>query len=170
VSGGLIRASVAAAFACGLSCVTATPPRAAEQFRADDWVSECEGARFGAGCSIMVPFGQRSMKGVAGAFALAVDVESGMVAIVGKPPPLAATLQIDKNPPLRCTGPQYCIFSAGGSLTAVQQLAAGSIALIDVATREGPFHFSLGTQGFHAGLAKIKAWRSPVVGRTRPAK
>jgi hypothetical protein len=167
MSSGPSRAAVAAFFVC-VPLVRAMPALAAEEFKADDWVSECEGGRSSADCSIMVPFGEKSTKGIAGSFALAIDVESGVVAIVGNPSPLAATLQIDKNPPLRCTGPRYCLFTAVGSLTAAQQLATGAMVLIDVVTKPGPFHFSLSTQGFRAGLAKIRAWRYPTTGR--PAK
>jgi len=143
---------------------------AAAQFRADDWITECQGGGPGAGCSIIMPFQPTSARGATGSFALAVDIESGVAALVGRPPPLAARLQIDKNQPLGCTGPRYCLFAAGGASSAASQLAAGSIALIDIATKAGDFHASLSTKGYRAGLAKIRAWSYPPIGRGRPVR
>jgi hypothetical protein len=48
----------------------------------------------------MTPFGRTSSSG-SGSYALALAVDSGALAIVGQPPPLSATVQVDKNPPLR---------------------------------------------------------------------
>lgn len=141
------------------------PGRGAEQFRADDWRTECEAAR-GGSCSIMVPFQQRSSRGTSGSFVLAIDVQTGVIAIVGQPSPLAGRLQVDKNPAIRCRGPQHCLFNARDSATAAAELAVGSIALVDVETRDGAFHSSVSAQGYRAGLAKIRAWSYPPL---RPA-
>jgi hypothetical protein len=139
---------------------------ASERFQSDEWITECDGGAV-AGCSIMAPFRQPNARGGIGSFTLAVDVESGVAAIVGQPTPLTATLQIDKNQRIGCTGPRYCIFAADVARTAASELAAGSVVLIDVATKEGPFHVSLSTKGFHAGIAKIRAWSYPVRGLDR---
>ena len=136
----------------------AAPSTGAEQFRADNWRVECEGAAPGADCSIIVTF--RPMRND-GSFALALDMRSGVLAAVGDPPPLAATLQIDRHPKIRCSGPRYCLFGIGESATAAGQLAAGSIALIDVETQNGVLHASLSVTGYRAALAKIRSWQHP---------
>ena len=137
------------------SCVTRSP--AAEQFQADQWRAECESPTPGTDCSIIVTF--RPMR-LDGSFALAVNMRSGVIAIVGDPPPLAATLQIDGFPKIRCTGPQYCLFPIAESAVAAAQLAVGSIALVDIETKNGVRHSSLTTHGYRAALAKIWSWRN----------
>ena len=134
------------------------PSKAAEQFQAGEWRAECEGAAPGADCSIIVKFQPYRNNG---SFALALDLRSGVLAIVGEPPPLAATLQIDRNPKMRCSGPRYCLFALDDSAAAARQLAAGSIALIDVETRDGVLHSSLSTKGYRATLAKVRSWSQP---------
>jgi hypothetical protein len=136
----------------------ASPTTAAEQFRADNWRVECEGAVPGAGCSIIGTF--RSYRND-GSFALALDMQSGVLAIVGEPPPLGATLQIDRFPKLHCSGPRYCLFALDTSAAAAGQLAAGSVALIDVETQNGILHSSLSTTGYRAALAKLRSWSQP---------
>ena len=141
------------------------PGRAAEQFRADDWRTECDAAR-GGSCSIMVPFQERSSRGASGSFVLAIDVLTGVIAIVGQPSPLAGRLQIDKNPAIRCRGPNHCLFNPRDSAAAAAELAVGSIALVDIETPQGAFHASVSAKGYRAGIAKIRAWSYP---RLRPA-
>ncbi|MGD9614426.1 MAG: hypothetical protein AB7H90_08510 [Alphaproteobacteria bacterium] len=136
----------------------AAPSTAAERFQADEWHAECEGMVSGGDCSIIGKF--RSYRGD-GSFALALDLRSGVLAIVGDPPPLAATLQIGKHPKIRCTGPRYCLFALGDSAAAARQLAAGSIALIDVETNNGVLRASLSTKGYRAALAKVRSWSQP---------
>jgi len=131
---------------------------AAERFQADQWVTECEGQ---AGCSIITPFGQTGSTPGSGSFALALSLDGGMLTIVGEPPPLAATVQVDKNPSVRCTGPRYCIFAPGQSARLAAELVAGSLALVEVKTARGTFHSSLSTKGFQAGIAKLRAWSYP---------
>ena len=109
-------------------------------------------------CSIIGKF--RSYRND-GSFALALDLRSGVLAIVGEPPPLAATLQIDRNPKIRCTGPRYCLFALDDSAAAARQLAAGSVALIDVETEKGILRSSLSTKGYRAALAKVRSWSYP---------
>ena len=141
----------------------AAPSTAAEQFQADQWRAECEGAAPGTDCSIIVTFRPSRL---GGSFALALDMRSGVLAIVGDPSPLAATLQIDRHPKIRCSGPRYCLFTVNDSAAAAGQLAAGSIALIDVKTKDGVLHSSLSTKGYRAALAKIRSWRQPPAPRT----
>jgi hypothetical protein len=134
----------------------AAPSIGAEQFQADEWRAECEGAAPGTDCSIIVTFRPSRL---GGSFALALDMRSGVLAIVGDPPPLAATLQIDRHPKIRCSGPRYCLFGLDDSAAAARQLATGSIALIDIETKDGVLRASLGTKGYRAALAKIRSWR-----------
>ena len=145
----------------------ASADSAAFEFRADDWVTECSPQNPGADCSIVVPFRQRSDRGAAGSFALAIDLQSGVLAIVGNPSPIDGRLQIDRNLSLRCTGPQYCLFAPEASAAARAEMAAGSIALIDVRTQQGTFHSSVSVKGYRAGLAKILASRYPPSARER---
>ncbi|HEX2151859.1 MAG TPA: hypothetical protein VHG31_07680 [Stellaceae bacterium] len=141
----------------------AAPSTAAEQFQADQWRAECEGAAPGTDCSIIVTFRPSRL---GGSFALALDMRSGVLAIVGDPPPLAATLQIDRHPKIRCSGPRHCLFALDDSAAAARQLAAGSIALIDIETKDGVLRASLSTKGYRAALAKIRSWRQPPAPRT----
>ena len=137
---------------------SAAPSIAAEQFQADQWRAECEGAAPGTGCSIIGTF--RSYRND-GSFALAFDMQSGVLAIVGEPPPRGATLQIDRFPKIHCSGPRYCLFALDDSAAAARELAAGSIALIDVETQNGIFRSSLSTIGYRAALAKVRSWNYP---------
>lgn len=166
---GVTRRCLAAA-ALASATLAPLPGVAAETFQADQWRTECDGTGPSAQCSIMVPFHERSSRGVAGSFVLAIGVDSGVAAIVGKPAPLAATLQVDKNPRIGCTGPGYCVFAPGGALAAAGQLAAGSLVLIDVMTKDGSYHSSLTTQGYRAGLAKLRAWSFPAILPRRPTR
>jgi hypothetical protein len=130
---------------------------AAEQYQADEWHAECETAS-GGDCSIIGKF--RSYRND-GSFALALDLRSGVLAVVGEPPPFAATVQIDRNPKIRCTGPRYCLFGLDDSAAAARQLALGSVALIDVETEKGTLRSSLSTKGYRAALAKVRSWSQP---------
>jgi hypothetical protein len=151
---------LAAAVALALQ---ASPSTGAEQFQADQWRAECEGAASGTDCSIIVTFRPNRLDG---SFALALNLQSGVIAIVGDPSPLAATLQIDAYPKFRCAGPRYCLFSAGDSAAAAGQLAFGRIVLIDVETKNGVLHSSLSTRGYRVALAKIWSWRNSPAPRT----
>ena len=112
----------------------AAPGKAAEQFQADQWRAECEGAVPGTDCSIIVTFRPTRLDG---SFALALNMQSGVLAIVGEPTPLAATLQIDDNPKIRCSGPRYCLFPVPDSAAAAGSTRLRSIALVDVETKNG---------------------------------
>jgi hypothetical protein len=141
----------------------AAPSTGAEQFQADEWRAECEGAAPGTDCSIIVKFQPTRLDG---SFALALNMQSGVIAIVGEPPPLAATLQVDNFPKIRCSGPRYCLFPIADSAAAAAQLAIGFIALVDVETKNGVLHSSLSTIGYRAALAKIWSWRNSPAPRT----
>jgi hypothetical protein len=136
----------------------AAPGTGAEQYQADEWHAECQATAPGGDCSIIGKF--RSYRND-GSFALALDLRSGVLAVVGEPPPLAATVQIDRNPKIRCTGPRYCLFGLDDSAVAARQLAFGSVALIDVETEKGTLRSSLSTKGFRAALAKVRSWSQP---------
>jgi hypothetical protein len=156
------RSAIPLAAILGL-ILNAAPSKAAEQFQADQWRAECEGAVPGTDCSIIVTFRPTRLDG---SFALALNMQSGVFAIVGEPTPLAATLQIDDFPKIRCSGPRYCLFPVPDSAAAASQLAFGRIALVDVETKNGVLHSSLSTIGYRAALAKIWSWRNSPPPRT----
>lgn len=145
-----------------LICVqTWDAPRAAagQQFRADEWVTECDSAP-GTGapdCSLTVPFWE-TRGAPKGSFALVVMLQTGNMGIVGEPFPTRAVLRIDKNPPIECREARYCVFPSMQALAALKQLKVGSLVLIDVYTQKGGFSFSLTPKGFQAGMAQIRAW------------
>lgn len=127
---------------------------AAQRFQADEWITEC-GA--GGDCSITVPFWQTGPSGK-GSFALVVMLQTGNIGIVGSPPPLRASLRVDKYPAAVCQGSRYCIFPTAQSLAVIRELATGSLILIDVDTAKAQFHFSLSPKGYQAGVAQVRAW------------
>ena len=127
---------------------------AAQRFQADQWITECGS---GGDCSITVPFWQTGYSGK-GSFALVVMLQTGNIGLVGSPPPLRASLRVDKYPAAVCRGARYCIFPTAQSLAVIRQLAAGSLVLIDVYTARAQFHFSLSPKGYQAGLAQVRAW------------
>jgi hypothetical protein len=129
------------------------------KFRADEWVTECDPPSPGGApdCSIMVPFWQ-SHSEPSGSFALVVMLQSGNIGIVGRPYPVRAMLRVDKNLPVECNQPRYCVFPTTQALAILQQLKVGSLILIDVFTARGTFNFSLTPKGYRAGLARIRAW------------
>lgn len=160
---GVRRAVVhAALIVLSISCVQlgAPPGLAAElKFRADEWVTECEGGAHAAApdCSITVPFWQ-GRGNPKGSFALVVMLQTGNIGIVGEPFPRRAVLRVDKNPPIECQQARYCVFPSMQALAVLKQLKLGSLVLIDVYTGKGEFNFSLTPKGFQAGMAQIRAW------------
>lgn len=131
---------------------------APQTYRADEWMAECDGpGNNAAGCSVTVPFWQTQADGK-GSFALVVMLETGNLAIVGQPYPVRAVLRVDKNPPIECRQPRYCIFPTTQALAAVKQLETGSLILVDVFTAKTEFSFSLSAKGYRAGIAQIRAW------------
>src|SRR5271169_5110004 len=133
-----------------------------QNFRADEWITECDsGPSTGApDCSITVPFWQ-TRGDPSGSFALVVMLQTGNVGIVGQPFPVRAVLRVDKNPPVECTQPRYCVFRSSESLAVLRQFKVGSLILIDVFTDKGAFNFSLNPKGYQAGIAQIRAWGYP---------
>jgi hypothetical protein len=136
--------------------LSATEP---QTFRADEWVTECDASRGAGGldCSITIPFWE-SHGAPQGSFALVVMLQTGNIGIVGQPLPIRAVLRVDKNPPIECSQPRYCVFPSAQALPVLKQLKIGSLVLIDVYTAKGEFSFSLTPKGFQAGLAQIRAW------------
>jgi len=131
---------------------------AALTYRADEWLTECDGLPGRAGgCSITVPFWQTNARGK-GSFALVVMLQTGNVGIVGEPHPRRAVLRVDKNPATECRQTQYCIFPAAQGLAIVKELETGSLVLVDVYTAKGEFSFSLTPKGYQAGVAQVRAW------------
>jgi hypothetical protein len=130
-----------------------------QQYRADEWITECDPApSTGApDCSITVPFWQ-TRGDPSGSFALVVMLQTGNIGIVGQPFPIRAVLRVDKNPPIECSQPRYCMFSSSQALSVLRQFKVGSLILIDVFTDRGAFNFSLTPKGYQAGIAQIRAW------------
>jgi hypothetical protein len=130
-----------------------------QNFRADEWITECDsGPSAGApDCSITVPFWQTRGE-PRGSFALVVMLQTGNMGIVGQPIPIRAVLRVDKNPPIECRQPRYCVFPSTQALAVLRQLKVGSLILIDVFTEKGAFNFSLTPKGYQAGMAQIRAW------------
>jgi hypothetical protein len=130
-----------------------------QKFRADEWITECDsGPAAGAtDCSITVPFWQTRGE-PRGSFALVVMLQTGNIGIVGQPLPVRAVLSVDKNPPIECRQPRYCVFPSTQALAVLRQLKVGSLILIDVFTERGAFNFSLTPKGYQAGMAQIRAW------------
>ena len=144
---------------CAIQPLEAASSAGGQKFRADEWITECDPpTRSGApDCSITVPFWQNSGD-PKGSFALVVMLQTGNIGIVGQPPPVRAILRVDKNPPVECRQPRYCVFPSAQGLAILRQLKVGSLILIDVDTEKGSFNFSLTPKGYQAGLAQIHAW------------
>jgi hypothetical protein len=153
------RSAAVLVLAAWTLCCAAGSISATLQFRADEWVAECDGSlgRPAADCSITVPFWQTGDDGK-GSFALLVMLDTGNIGIVGQPVPVKAVLRVDGNPPIECRATRYCIFPTAQSLSAVKQLGVGSLVLIDVFTARSHFAFSLTPKGYQAGIAQIRAW------------
>jgi hypothetical protein len=144
---------------CAIQPVEAASSARGQRFRADEWITECDSSTRSAApdCSITVPFWQTSGD-PRGSFALVVMLQTGNIGIVGQPPPLRAVLRVDKNPPVQCRQPRYCVFPSAEAFAILRQLKVGSLILIDVDTQKGSFRFSLTPKGYQAGLAQIRAW------------
>ena|SRR5436305_8326206 len=130
------------------------------KFQSDDWITECDTAHETPedDCSIIGVFRNTTPEGVKGSFSLLADLKNNQVAVVGEPPPIRASLRIDRSPALVCAGTPHCIFSSSDAESIARQLQAGSLLLIDVFTAKGLIRFSLNTKGYRAGLAKIYAY------------
>jgi hypothetical protein len=146
--------------------ITAVPAATTEKYP-PDWITACGPVADGraSGCSLRVTFGG-TQDGETGAFAMVVDLDSGLIGIVGQPYPARAVLRIDKDLAIRCDGGRYCLFPPDQSLAAIKDLEIGSLILIDVYTARATFRFSLTTRGYQAGIAHLRAWgyRSLAIG------
>jgi hypothetical protein len=129
------------------------------EVKTDEWITECDVQRASGDCSIIGVFRGTSRNRTKGAFSLAVDFQSGMVAVVGTPNPVKATIRVDKHPPIECVGERYCFVSSIDSQTLVRDLVSSNIILLDVSTARDTFLLSMTAQGFQAGLNKILAQR-----------
>jgi len=128
------------------------------RFQADDWVAECDASQAAdAQCSIIGVFSSVNAAGPKGSFSLLIDLRNSLVAVVGKPFPSRASIRVDKNPPMECSGERYCIFSNNDAETIVRQLKTGSLILVDVFAGKSLFRSSLSTKGYRADLDKIHA-------------
>lgn len=154
-----VAASVLLGLCVYVQLLVATPASAAQQFRSDEWITECEGGPGAAApdCSVTVPFWQ-TQGDQKGSFALVVMLQTGNIGIVGQPFPIKAVLRVDRNPPIECRQTRYCIFATAQALAVAKQLEAGSLILVDVMTERSTFRFSLTPKGYQAGIAKIRAW------------
>jgi hypothetical protein len=139
---------------CAQFC--AAPALATQRFQADEWITECEPGSH-TDCSITVPFWQTA-HGQKGSFALVVTLPTGNIGIVGQPYPVRAVLRVDKNPAIECREARYCIFPTARAAAVAEQMASGSLILIDVYTAHAAFSFSLTPKGYQAGIAQIRAW------------
>ena len=125
------------------------------RLQADDWVAEC-GTPEGD-CSIIRVFRNTSANAANASFSLLIDLRNGQVAVVGKPDPTRATIQIDKYPSMQCVGTPYCIFSSSDAEVISRQLQTGSLILIDVTAGKSVLRSSLSTKGYRIALAKFQA-------------
>jgi hypothetical protein len=159
VSGGRLRHRLRGLFAVALAgqFAAGAAESASQKYQSGDWITECETGGGVPDCSLMVPF-SKTENGQKGAFALAVIVSTGDIAIVGQPVPVTAVLRIGNNPPIECRQTQYCLFPREQSIAAIGQLTSGSVILVDVLTAKASFKFSLTTRGYQAGLAQVRAW------------
>ncbi len=129
------------------------------QYTADEWITDCAVERQSGDCSIIGVFRGSSKTGTSGSFSLAVDLQSGIVAVVGTPHPSKAIIRVDKGAPIHCTSEPYCLVSSSESQTLIDELTAGNVVLLDVFAGRNTFLLSASTQGFRAGFNKIRAYR-----------
>jgi hypothetical protein len=129
--------------------------------QSDNWTAECQiggpQRAVDGDCSVTGVFQDIDVGSADGSFALLVALRPPAVAIVGRPLPLKARLQIDANPAFACNGQRYCIFPATDTRRIIDELNRGSLILVDVVTGNSVYRASLSTAGFRAGLAKIRA-------------
>lgn len=124
-----------------------------------DWVTECDilHETVDGDCSIIGVFRNTAAGGPSGSYSLLIDLRNHQVAVVGRPPPTRASLRIDRNPPLQCVGTPHCIFSNADATLIKQELATGSIVLVDIATSKGTARTSLSTKEYQVSLANLRA-------------
>lgn len=129
------------------------------EFKSDEWITDCAVEKRSGDCSIIGVFRGTGKAGTKGSFSIAVDLQSEVVAVVGEPFPIKATIRIDKHPPIQCVGERYCLMSISDSQTLIDSLQSGNIILLDVFTAKDTFLLSMTAQGFRAGFDKIRAYR-----------
>lgn len=140
--------------ACLAAFLVMTPENTTLHTRAGAWIAECNGPKIDD-CFITVHFQKTNVDGTHGAFALVLGRDR--LAIVGKPDPIRAKIQVDRNNPIQCSHVRYCIFRRKAAVQGAFELATGSLVLISVQTSKEVFRFSLTTAGYHAVLAKLEA-------------
>jgi hypothetical protein len=128
------------------------------ELQAGDWTTECEVEKPSGDCSIIGVVKGNGASGAKGSFALAIELRTGQVALLGKPDPVKATIRVDGNSPAACTGAP-CLMPSGQAEALIGQLSTGRLVLIDLFSRTDVFRLSITTQGFRSGLAKIQAHR-----------
>ncbi len=133
-------------------------PGAAFQLQADDWTTECDIEAKVGDCSIIGVLKGASANRTKGSFALAVDLQSGQVAVVGNPQPTRAVIRVGKNPPVECVGTP-CLVSSANAETLVYRLSTARLILIDLFSQKEVFALSISTKGYQLGFAKIQAYR-----------
>lgn len=135
--------------------LSATAPAEALQFQTDNWTTECDFS--GTGCSIIGTFSGLDRNGAKGSFALAVELQETVVAVVGQPQPVKGIIKVDKYPPIECRGLRYCLVSNKDSKRLIDQFNLGALILVDVFTTKSAFHSSMSTIGYRASVSKIIA-------------
>ena len=130
------------------------------QFQAGDWMTDCEIEKKGSGdCSIIGTLKGNSASGTKGSFALAVELQTGQVVLVGKPEPIGAVIRVDKSQPTGCKGIP-CLIPSGQAEILIAELSTGRLVLVDLFSRNETFRLSITTAGYRSGLAKILAHRN----------
>lgn len=132
------------------------------EIESDEWITDCAVEKRSGDCSIIGVVRGTGKAGTKGSFSIAVDLQSEMVAVVGRPVPIKATIRIDKHPPVRCVGERYCLMSIADSQTLIGSLQSGNLILLDVFTAKDIFLLSMTAQGFRAGFDKIRAYRDMI--------
>jgi invasion protein IalB len=129
------------------------------QFQAGDWTTDCEIEKKGSGdCSIIGVLKGNGASGTKGSFALAVELQTGQVVLVGKPDPIGAVIRVDKSQPTECRGTP-CLVPSDQAETLIAKLSTGRLVLVDLFSRNEIFRLSITTAGYRSGLSKILAHR-----------
>jgi hypothetical protein len=128
------------------------------QFQAGDWTTECEIQKPSGDCSIIALLKGNSISGAKGSFALAIELQTGQVALVGKPDPVGGVIRVDNSPPAECSG-HPCVFPSVQAETLMNQLSTGRLVLVDLLSQKEVFRLSITTAGYRSSIAKIQAHR-----------
>jgi hypothetical protein len=147
-------------FACSLCLLVFgfTEAARAIQFQAGDWTTECAIEKPSGDCSIIGLLKGNSTSGTKGSFALAIELQTGQVALVGKPDPVGGVIRVDKSAPVECRG-SPCVFPSGQAEALIGQLSTGRLVLVDLLSQKETFRLSITTAGYRSGIAKIQAHR-----------